>query len=41
MDVRGLLETLGAGGVQYIVVGGVAAYIHGSARLIVDLDSGA
>lgn len=38
MDLKGLLEVLEAGRVDYVVVGGVAAYLHGSARLTVDLD---
>lgn len=33
-----LLGALGRGGVQYIVVGGVAARAHGSSRLTDDLD---
>jgi len=33
-----MLQALGEAGVQFIVVGGVAATIHGSARLTQDLD---
>jgi len=37
-DFRKLLETLGQAGVEFIVVGGVAAAAHGSVRLTADLD---
>ena len=37
-DLRGLLRALAEGGVAFIVVGGVAATIHGSARLTQDVD---
>jgi hypothetical protein len=37
-EIEGLLAELAAGGVEFIVVGGVAATIHGSARLTLDLD---
>ena len=37
-DFRGLLRTLVQSDVKFIVVGGVAAYAHGSPRLTVDLD---
>ena len=37
-DLRGLLETLGSHGVECILIGGVAARIHGSSRLTHDLD---
>ena len=37
-DVPGLLERLSAGGVDFIVIGGVAAVIHGSAHVTYDLD---
>jgi hypothetical protein len=37
-DYRGLLETLVNGGVDCIVIGGVAATVHGSARLTQDVD---
>lgn len=37
-DFRGLLEALCREGVEFILVGGVAARIHGSARLTEDLD---
>ena len=33
-----LLRRLNEGGVQYVVVGGVAAIVHGSARITEDLD---
>jgi predicted nucleotidyltransferase len=37
-DFRGLLEALSGQGVEYVLIGGVAARIHGSARLTQDLD---
>ena len=37
-DFRGLLEALDLGGVEFIVIGGVAAALHGSARATLDLD---
>jgi predicted nucleotidyltransferase len=37
-DYRGLLETLEKGGVDFILVGGLAATVHGSARLTQDVD---
>jgi hypothetical protein len=37
-DFRGLLEALSGHGVECILVGGVAARIHGSARFTQDLD---
>ncbi|MHC4974529.1 MAG: hypothetical protein ACYTG3_19615 [Planctomycetota bacterium] len=37
-DYRGLLETLQKGGVDFILVGGLAATVHGSARLTQDVD---
>jgi hypothetical protein len=37
-DFRGLIETLLAGEVDFIVIGGVAAAVHGSARATFDLD---
>ena len=37
-DFRGLLETLAGHGVDYILIGGVAGRIHGSARYTSDLD---
>jgi len=37
-DFRGLLRTLVEGGVEFIVLGGVAATIHGSSRLTQDVD---
>lgn len=37
-DFKGLLKALGSGDVEYILVGGVAAAAHGSARLTQDVD---
>jgi hypothetical protein len=37
-DFPALLRVLGEAGVEYILVGGVAATAHGSARLTADLD---
>jgi predicted nucleotidyltransferase len=37
-DFKGLLKALGQGDVEYILVGGVAAAAHGSARLTQDVD---
>jgi hypothetical protein len=37
-DFQGLLETLKQGGVEFILIGGVAATAHGSPRLTLDLD---
>jgi hypothetical protein len=37
-DFRGLLEALAKEQVEYVLVGGVAARIHGSARFTQDLD---
>ncbi len=37
-DFEGLLRTLVVAHVDFIVVGGVAAFAHGSARLTLDLD---
>jgi predicted nucleotidyltransferase len=37
-DFRRLLEVLHGGGVEFIVVGGLAAAAHGSARLTQDVD---
>lgn len=37
-DFERLFQTLAHGGVRFIVVGGFAATLHGSARLTVDLD---
>ncbi len=37
-DFSSLLQTLNATGVEFILVGGVAATVHGSARLTLDLD---
>jgi predicted nucleotidyltransferase len=37
-DFRRLLETLVSGGVDFILVGGVAATVHGSTRLTTDVD---
>jgi len=37
-DFEGLLRALVAAGVEFVVIGGVAAKAHGAARLTVDLD---
>jgi len=37
-DFRGLLETLLEADVEFIIIGGVAAALHGSARATLDLD---
>lgn len=37
-DYQGLLETLAKGAVEFILIGGVAAYLHGSARSTNDVD---
>lgn len=37
-DFRALIETLAAAEVEFIVVGGIAATLHGSARATLDLD---
>ena len=37
-DFRRLLEALVTGGVEFILVGGVAATVHGSTRLTIDVD---
>jgi predicted nucleotidyltransferase len=37
-DFRGLLEVLAEAGVDFILVGGVAATVHGSSRLTQDVD---
>jgi predicted nucleotidyltransferase len=37
-DFPALINLLAAGGVEFIVIGGVAATIHGSAHITVDLD---
>lgn len=37
-DFAALLEALVGGGVEFIVIGGVAATAHGSAHVTVDLD---
>lgn len=37
-DFERLLGSLAEGGVRFVIVGGVAATIHGSARLTMDLD---
>lgn len=36
-DVLALIERLAAGGVEFILIGGVAAAVHGSAHIIDDL----
>ena len=38
MELRGLLHLLARHRVQFIIVGGVAASLHGSARSTQDLD---
>jgi predicted nucleotidyltransferase len=38
MDFELLLKTLSTNNVEFVIVGGVAATIHGSARLTTDLD---
>ena len=38
VDTEALLRVLVAEGVEFIVVGGVAAFAHGAARLTLDLD---
>lgn len=38
IDFERLLHTLSSGGVSSVIVGGVAATLHGSARLTTDLD---
>jgi predicted nucleotidyltransferase len=38
IDFKALLRALADGGVEFILVGGVAATIHGAARLTVDVD---
>lgn len=37
-DFAALLKRLNAGGVEFIIVGGVAAAVHGASRLTLDLD---
>jgi predicted nucleotidyltransferase len=37
-DFKALLRALGEGGVEFILIGGVAATVHGSARLTLDVD---
>jgi predicted nucleotidyltransferase len=38
IDFKRLLGTLGASGVSFVIIGGVAATVHGSSRLTTDLD---
>jgi hypothetical protein len=38
-DFPRLLEVLHEAGVEYIIVGGLAATVHGSARLTQDIDN--
>jgi len=38
LDVRGMLQQLTASGVDFVVIGGVAMILHGSARVTRDLD---
>lgn len=37
-DIPGILTTLARGGVEFVVIGGVAATVHGSARSTFDVD---
>jgi len=37
-DLQGLIRVLSEGGVRYIIVGGVAAGLHGALRITLDLD---
>ena len=37
-DFPSVFRTLSAGGVDYVIVGGLAATVHGSARLTLDVD---
>jgi len=37
-DMHGLMQTLTSGGVRYILIGGMAASVHGSAYVTRDLD---
>ena len=37
-DLTGLVRALSGGGVQYIIVSGVAATLHGALRTTLDLD---
>lgn len=37
-DFAALLSALADGGVRFIVIGGLAAIVHGAARTTVDLD---
>jgi predicted nucleotidyltransferase len=38
-DFKALLRTLSESGVEFVLVGGVAAIVHGSTRLTVDVDA--
>ena len=38
-DFKALLRTLSESGVEFILVGGVAATVHGSTRLTIDVDA--
>jgi predicted nucleotidyltransferase len=38
LDVKGILQALTAHGVDFVVIGGVAAILHGSATLTQDVD---
>jgi predicted nucleotidyltransferase len=38
LDVKGILQVLTAHGVDFVVIGGVAAILHGSATLTQDVD---
>jgi predicted nucleotidyltransferase len=38
-DFKALLRALAEGGVEFLLIGGVAATVHGSARLTLDVDA--
>ena len=38
LEVKDLVEALSESGVEYVIVGGMAAVIHGSAHVTADLD---
>jgi len=38
IEFRSLLESLGRNEVAFVIIGGIAATLHGSARLTFDLD---
>ena len=39
LQVSGLLRTLDAHGVEFVIIGGIAGRLHGHARATKDLDS--